>query len=179
ERVQHSPYAPSGLPDRQVATLEFASGTLATFTAVMAQPRSTRRLRIFGTEGLLEGDLGAQSIELSFPDPAGGSGSTREHEHVETGPSGHQGGDAVLAETFWRTAAGEDRVPRAGLADGIDAALGAMALQDSARTGQAVDIAPLRAQGFGTEPIRAPPGAARAVPTAPLRAQVFGPAPVT
>src|SRR5699024_6949376 len=46
ERVQHSPYAPSGLPDRQVATLEFASGTLATFTAVMAQPRSTRRLRI-------------------------------------------------------------------------------------------------------------------------------------
>src|SRR5699024_4158446 len=82
------PYAPSGLPDRQVATLEFASGTLGTLTAVMAQPRSTRRLRIFGTEGLLEGDLGAQSIELSFPDPAGGSGSTSEHEHVETGPSG-------------------------------------------------------------------------------------------
>ena len=153
ERVQHSPYAPSGLPDRQIATFEFASGTLATFTAVMAQPRSTRRLRIFGTEGLLEGDLGAQSLELSFPDPAGGSGSTHEHEHVETGPSGHQGGDAVLAETFWRTAAGEDRVPRAGLADGIDAALGAMALQDSARTGQAVELAPLRAQVFGTEPV--------------------------
>src|SRR5699024_11114532 len=146
ERVQHSPYAPSGLPDRQVATLEFASGTLATFTAVMAQPRSTRRLRIFGTEGLLEGDLEPQSIELSFPDPAGASGSTRDHEDVSTGASGHQGGDAVLAETFWRTAVGEDRIPRASLADGIDAALGAMALQDSARTGQAVYIDPLRAQ---------------------------------
>src|SRR5699024_38046 len=79
--------------------------------------------------------------------------SSSEHEHVETGPSGHQGGDAVLAETFWRAAAGEDRVPRAGLVDGIDAALGAMALQDSARTGQAVEIEPLRAQVFGPEPV--------------------------
>src|SRR5699024_8881119 len=119
----------------------------------MAQPRSTRRLRIFGTDGLLEADLGAQSIDLSFPDPAGGSGSTSEHEHVETRPSGHQGGDAVLAETFWRAAAVEDRVPRAGLADGIDAALDPMAPHDSARTGEAGEIAPLRAQVFGTEPV--------------------------
>ena len=151
ESVQHSPYAPSGLPDRQVATLEFASGTLATFTAVMAQPRSTRRLRIFGTEGLLEGDLGARSLELSFPDPAGGSGTTQEREHIETGSSGHNGGDEVLGDTFWHLAAGEDRVPRAGLVDGIDAVLCAMALQDSARTGHAVEIGPLRAQVFGTE----------------------------
>lgn len=151
ETVQHSPYAPSGLPDRQVATLEFENGTLATFTAVMAQPRSTRRLRIFGTEGLLDGDLGARSIDLSFPDPAGGPGSTREHEEVATGNSGHNGGDEVLGETFWRLAAGEERVPRAGLADGIDAVLCAMALQDSASSGLPVDIAPLRQQVFGAE----------------------------
>ena len=155
ETVQHSPYAPSGLPDRQVATLEFAHGTLATFTAVMAQPRSTRRLRIFGTEGLLEGDLGARSIDLSFPDPAGGPGATREHEEVEIGTSGHNGGDEILGDTFWRLAAGEDRTPRADLADGIDAVLCAMALQDSARTGLPVDIAPLRRQVFGAEqPVR-------------------------
>lgn len=153
ETVQHSPYAPSGLPDRQVATLEFASGTLATFTAVMAQPRSTRRLRIFGTEGLLDGDLGAQSIEVSFPDPAGGSEVTREHEHIDNGSSGHQGGDEILGETFWHLAAGEDRVPRADLKDGIDAALCAMALQDSAATGERVEMAPLRERVFGSEPV--------------------------
>ena len=153
ETVQHSPYAPSGLPDRQVATLEFASGTLATFTAVMAQPRSTRRLRIFGTEGMLDGDLGAQSIEVSFPDPAGGSEVTREHEHIDNGSSGHQGGDEILGETFWHLAAGEDRVPRADLKDGIDAALCAMALQDSAATGERVEMAPLRERVFGSEPV--------------------------
>jgi len=153
EKVQHSPYAPSGLPDRQVATLEFASGTLATFTAVMAQPRTTRRLRIFGTEGLLEGDIGERRIELSFPDPAGSAEVTREHEDIEVGDSGHQGGDEVLGELFWHLAAGEDRVPRAGLADGIDAVLCALALQESARTGQGIDLAPLREQVFGTSAV--------------------------
>lgn len=147
--TQHSPYAPSGLPDRQVATLEFARGTLATFTSVMAQPRTTRRLRIFGTEGLLEGDLSARSIDLSFPDPIGGSEYAQEHETVQVGASGHNGGDEVLGEMFWHLAAGEDRVPRAGLAEGIDAVLCAMALQDSARTGMPVEIAELRRQVFG------------------------------
>ena len=149
ETMQHSPYSPSGLPDRQVATIEFASGVMATFTSVMAQPRSTRRLRIFGTEGLLEGDLSARSIELSFPDPAGGSSMSTESERVEIGASGHHGGDEVLCDTFWRLAAGQDVVPRADLEDGIDAVLCAMALQDSARTGQGVEIDPLRRTVLG------------------------------
>src|SRR5690625_6751390 len=76
--MQHSPYGPSNLPDRQVATIEFENGTQATFTAVMAQPRTTRRIRVFGTEGLLEGDISAKSITLSFPDPAGGKGTSEE-----------------------------------------------------------------------------------------------------
>lgn len=152
--TQHSPYSPSGLPDRQVATLEFDTGTLATFTSVMAQPRSTRRLRIFGTEGLLEGDLSARTLDLSFPDPAGGAGSTQEHESVQIGASGHHGGDEILGELFWRLAAGEDRTPRAGLAEGIDAVLCAMALQDSARTGMPVHLADLRRAVFGaSEPV--------------------------
>ena len=170
EKVQHSPYSPSGLPDRQVATLELSSGALATFTSVMAQPRSTRRLRIFGTEGLLEGDLGARSIDLSFADPSGGAGLTREHESIETGGSGHQGGDEVLGETFWHLAAGEDRLPRAGLAEGIDAVLCAMALQESARTGRAVEIDPLREQVFGTAAsadAAAAPAEAAAAPAGP------------
>jgi predicted dehydrogenase len=150
EKVQHSPYAPSGLPDRQVATLEFASGVLGTFTAVMAQPRTTRRLRIFGTEGLLEGDIGERRLDLSFSDPAGSAEVTREHERIEIGDSGHQGGDEVLGELFWHLAAGEDRIPRAGLADGIDAVLCAMALQESARTGRGIDLDPLREQVFGS-----------------------------
>lgn len=151
ESVQHSPYAPSNLPDRQIATIEFDNGTLATFTAVMAQPRTNRRLRIFGTEGLLEGDIAAEHIALSFPDPAGGPEVTREEIDVEAGSSGHHGGDEVLGDTFWHLAAGQERHPRAGLADGIDAVLCALALQRSAADGEAVDLGALRRQVFGTD----------------------------
>ena len=147
--TQHSPYDSSGLPDRQVATLEFAQGTLATFTSVMAQPRTTRRLRVFGTEGLLEGDLSARTLDATFPDPAGSIRTMHEHETVQAGASGHHGGDEVLGETFWRLAAGQDRIPRAGLAEGIDAVLCAMGLQDSASTGMPVEIADLRRTVFG------------------------------
>src|SRR5699024_5253053 len=88
------------------------------FTAVMAQPRTTRRIRVFGTEGLLEGDISAKSITLSFPDPAGGKGASEEQIAVVSGSSGHNGGDEVLGDTFWHLAAGEDRAPRAGAAEG-------------------------------------------------------------
>jgi predicted dehydrogenase len=150
-REQHSPYAPSGLPDRQVATLEFGNGVMGTFTAVMAQPRNTRRLRIFGNEGLLEADLGARTIDLSFPDSQGGKELTREHIDVEIGSSGHNGGDEVLCDTFWHLATGEDRAPRATLADGIDAVLCSMAMQDSARTGLPVELADSRRRVFGSD----------------------------
>lgn len=148
DTMQHSPYEPSNLPDRQVATIEYENGTLCTFTAVMAQPRSTRRVRIFGTEGLLEGDIDSHDIALSFPDPGGGSGITEERVKIATGGSGHNGGDEVLGDTFWHLAAGEDRIPRAGVAEGIDAALTALALQQSADTGVPVDMGTMRARVF-------------------------------
>ncbi|HIT74291.1 MAG TPA: Gfo/Idh/MocA family oxidoreductase [Candidatus Avipropionibacterium avicola] len=150
DTMQHSPYAPSNLPDRQVATIEFENGTLATFTAVMAQPKTTRRLRIFGTEGLLEGDISAETIELSFPDPNESTGMTTEQVEVAVGGSGHHGGDEVLGDTFWHLAAGEQRTIRAGLVDGIDAVLTALSLQRSAESGAPVDLAELRTQVFGT-----------------------------
>ena len=154
ETEQHSPYAESALPDRQVATIEFENGTLATFTAVMAQPRTTRRLRVFGTEGLLEGDLGRQHIDLSFPDPYGGPGRSTEQVHLQVGESGHNGGDEVLGDTFWHLAAGEDRAPRASLRDGIDACLCAIALQESAGSGLPGDLERLRFEVFGAEQMR-------------------------
>ncbi|MGO2722124.1 MAG: hypothetical protein ACTIAR_17560, partial [Brachybacterium tyrofermentans] len=84
----------------------------------------------------------------------GGAGTTQEHESVQIGASGHHGGDEILGELFWRLAAGEDRTPRAGLAEGIDAVLCAMALQDSARTGMPVELGDLRRTVFGaSEPV--------------------------
>lgn len=149
--MQHSPYGKSNLPDRQVATLEFDNGVLATFTATMAQPRTTRRIRIFGTEGMLEGETAQERITLLFPDPAGSREVTEEQVDVSVGASGHHGGDEVLCETFWHLVAGGERASRAGLVDGIDAVLTAIAVQQSAHSGQAVDLAELRATVFGAQ----------------------------
>ena len=55
----------------------------------------------------------------------------------------------MLGDTFWHLAAGEDRVPRAGVAEGIDAALTALALQQSAESGAPIDMTDLRSQVFG------------------------------
>src|SRR5699024_12752796 len=63
---QHSPYGPSNLPDRQVATIEFENGTQATFTAVMAQPRTTRRIRVFGTEDRKSTRLKSSHVSRSY-----------------------------------------------------------------------------------------------------------------
>lgn len=149
DTMQHSPYSASNLPDRQVATLEFANGVYATFTATMAQPRTTRRIRIFGTEGMLEGATVEKAIRLQFPDPAGGRDFTEEHIDIAAGSSGHSGGDAVLNEAFWKLAAGRGNTSRAGLAEGIDAVLTALAVQSSAASGQPVDMADLRSQVYG------------------------------
>lgn len=149
--AQHSPYTPSDLPDRQVAMLEFENGTLATFTAVMAQPKTTRRLRIFGTEGLLEGDITSDSIVVSHPDPSGTAETTVENIPVSPGtPADHYGGDAVLGDAFWHLAAGDpSSTPRAGLAEGIEGVLTALAVQQSAASGQPIDVDELRHQVFG------------------------------
>lgn len=150
DRAQHSPYAPSNLPDRQVATLEFENGTLATFTAVMAQPKTTRRIRIFGTDAMLEGDITERTFRVIDTDPAGGKEPKTVTEFgVTVGDSGHNGGDEVLGDTFWHLAAGQPRDSRAGLSEGIDAVLTAIALQESAETGQPIALAPWRRIVFG------------------------------
>src|SRR5699024_3355484 len=136
---QHSPYA----------SIESTNGTHAPGTGSLAQPRTTRRIRDFGTEGWLEGDISAKSITRSFPDPAGGKGTSEEQIAVVSGSSGHNGGDEVLGDTFWHLAAGEDRAPRAGVAEGIDAALTALALQRSAESGAPINMEDLRAEVFG------------------------------
>ncbi|MFX4273234.1 Gfo/Idh/MocA family protein [Propionibacteriaceae bacterium Y1685] len=152
DNAQHSPYDTSGLPDRQVATLEFENGVLATFTAVMAQPATTRRIRIFGTGGYLEGDISTASITVTITDPEGGAKPAAvEKIDIATGGSGHHGGDEVLGDTFWHLAAGGEQTSRAGLSDGIDAVLTAIALQESAATGQPVDLTVLRERVFGSD----------------------------
>ena len=121
---------------------------MATFTAVMAQPKTNRRIRIFGTEGHLDGDIGAGSIRISSPNPESETEPLLEELSIVAGPGGHHGGDTGLGDTFWHLAAGDERISRAGLAEGIDAVLTSIAVQQSAETGQPVRLDDLRQKVF-------------------------------
>lgn len=144
-----SPYDfPSDAPDHAAVLLDFASGALGTFVACMGQPRTTRRIRIFGTNGDLEGNIDDSRIVIHKPHVAD-NGCDVQGIQVAAEQHNHHGGDGVLGHAFWRAAAKQSEPSRAGLREGIDAALVALAAQQSAATGQSVDIAEMRAQVFG------------------------------
>jgi predicted dehydrogenase len=139
---------PSDSPDHTAVLLDFASGALCTFMACMGQPRTTRRIRIFGTNGGLEGNIDDSHIVIHKPYPADNGWEAKDIP-ITAEKHNHHGGDGVLAHTFWRTAANQASPSRAGLREGIDAALVALAAQQSAAVGQSIDIAEMRNQVFG------------------------------
>jgi predicted dehydrogenase len=147
--LEGSPYdAPSDSPDHAAVLLDFASGALGTFVACMGQPRTTRRIRIFGTNGDLEGNIDDSRIVVHKPH-ASDNGWDVKDIPVAAEKHNHHGGDGVLGHAFWRTAANQAEPSRAGLREGIDAALVALAAQQSAAVGQSIDIAEMRSQVFG------------------------------
>jgi len=147
--LEGSPYDfPSDSPDHTAVLLDFASGALGTFVACMGQPRTTRRIRIFGTNGDLEGDIDDSRIVVRQPHATDNGWDVKDIP-VAADKHNHHGGDGVLADAFWRTAANQAGPSRAGLREGIDAALVALAGQQSAASGQSVDVAGMRHQVFG------------------------------
>jgi predicted dehydrogenase len=147
--LEGSPYDfPSDSPDHTAVLLDFASGALCTFVACMGQPRTTRRIRIFGTNGDLEGDIDDSRIVAHTPH-AFDNGWQVKDIPIAAEKHNHHGGDGVLGHAFWRTAANQAEPSRAGLREGIDAVLVALAAQQSAAGGQSVDIAEMRNQVFG------------------------------
>lgn len=146
--LEGSPYDfPSDSPDHTAVLLDFASGAVCTFVACMGQPRTTRRIRIFGTNGGLEGNIDDSRIVVHKPNALDNGWDVKEIP-IAAEKHNHHGGDGVLGHAFWRTAANQADPSRAGLREGIDAALVALAAQQSAAAGQSIDIAEMRNQVF-------------------------------
>jgi predicted dehydrogenase len=146
--LEGSPYDfPSDSPDHTAVLLDFASGALCTFVACMGQPRTTRRIRIFGTNGGLEGNIDDSRIVVHKPYALDNGWGVKDIA-IAAEKHNHHGGDGVLGHAFWRTAANQADPSRAGLREGIDAALVALAAQQSAAVGQSIDIAEMRNQVF-------------------------------
>ena len=84
--------------DRQVVNLEFENGGVATFTMTGLSADFSRQLKIFGTEGQLQADMGTKEIVLHR------FGEAPETIPVDMGTeaNGHGGGDYGIMADFLR-----------------------------------------------------------------------------
>jgi predicted dehydrogenase len=142
--------AESDSPDHQFVTIEFDNGILSTFTVCLGQPLNNRRLRIYGANGALEGDIDRSIVAVDKPTEDGG-GSTRQEYGISGGEGGHHGADSVINEAFWRGAMGEPTTIKAGIREGLEAVIIGLAAEESKRTGLPVDVRALRAEVFGND----------------------------
>lgn len=140
------------LPDHQSVIIEWENGIITCFTATFAQLRGTRRMRIAGTSGNVSGDAERSQITL---ETAPNEEFHREEITISHDSSGHHGGDGNTATHFWNSAnpetedsPGTSASAPAGLHEGIEAVLIAIAAQESARSGATVDVRALRNRVF-------------------------------
>jgi len=135
--------APSDVPDHQAVMLEYEDGTLVNFMACHGQPRVTRRIRVFGSNGSLEGDIdrGIVMHDIPFEDRLG---AETKHYQVSFDESGHHGADSVINDAFWAAAAGGVSQSLAGIKEGIEAVIVGLAAEESKRTGLPVQLESLR-----------------------------------
>ncbi len=82
--------------DRQVVNLEFEGGAVATFTMTGLSADFSRQLKIFGTEGQIQADMGTKEIVLHR------FGEEKKAIPVDMGKeaSGHGGGDYGIMRDF-------------------------------------------------------------------------------
>jgi predicted dehydrogenase len=139
------------LPDHQQVMVEFDNGVLSTLSVCFAQPRGTRRMRVWGSQGYIEGDIGRSRIIVEKVAGENGRDCEEEVIDVEHDTSGHHGGDTHIVGGFWRAATGEQVKSKAGLREGIEAVLIAIAAERSKHTGEPIDVMALRRQVFGED----------------------------
>lgn len=139
--------ARSDVPDHQAVMLEFEDGTLVNFMACHGQPRATRRIRIFGSNGSLEGDIDRGEILHDIPYENRLGADTRRHT-IQFDESGHHGADSVINRAFWQAARGGACHNLAGIKEGLEAVIVGLAVEKSKRTGVPVEVAPLRRAVF-------------------------------
>ncbi len=119
--------------------LEYEDGVLINFMACHGQPRATRRLRAFGSNGSLEGDIDRGVILHDVPHEAHLGAETLRHDIVFD-DSGHHGADSVINDAFWKAAAGGEVENLAGVREGIEAVLVGIAAEQSKRSGRPVSL---------------------------------------
>ena len=91
-------YCDNDVVDRQVVNMEFENGGVATFTMPGLSADFSRQLKIFGTEGQIQADMGTKEIVLH----RFGEDPISIPLDIGTEASGHGGGDYGIMADFLR-----------------------------------------------------------------------------
>ena len=120
--------------DHQVVNIRFSDDTQGVFTVVSMSPTPGRDIRIFGSDGYLEGELEQGIIRMK---------NYWEDSGLKEIPLGatdaHGGGDTRILAEFMECIEHHER-PLSTVADGAQASLIALAAQKSADTGTVVSV---------------------------------------
>jgi predicted dehydrogenase len=121
--------------DNGIAVVDYDSGVRATYTVNVVSARSTRQMRVMGTEASLEGDMeeGLVHIWPRF------SRECITHDLREKMKSGHGGADDQILKDFLRCCRTGEK-PRSSWADGRASIEVGLAARESCDTGQAVEL---------------------------------------
>ena len=122
--------------DNQVAIIEYANGTRATFHANCNAGIPERRMYILGSEGALRADLYAGTIQTRRI----GFDTVIENHSVDV-VDGHGGGDEQLVRELADSML-HGTPPTVGLAEGVTSAVTCFAIDDAMNRGQVVDVGP-------------------------------------
>jgi len=123
--------------DNQVAILEYANDTRATFHMNCSTNLPERRMYICGTDGTLRADVIPGVIELRR------LGYDVETERLDTGAKGgHGGGDEVMHQELV-DAIVKGVVPESGIDEGLKSAITAFGIDQAMQSGSVVDMDPL------------------------------------
>ncbi len=132
------------VPDRQVMNIEYENGILATFTAVMEQPETTRTISVHGSAGQIVGNIGRDELHVHRLSEDDYVGYTPEQVPLGHDDSGHHGADSIIGEQFKAMLRGSDQRPQAGLREGIEGCLVAFAAEQSRHEGKVVVMSEMR-----------------------------------
>jgi|LSQX01.3.fsa_nt_gb predicted dehydrogenase len=124
--------------DHQVVNLEYENGILATFSYAWGQPDSTRTIHIFGTNGRIWGNISENSITVEYFENR--IVKKEEVQVIVNNSSGHFGADKYLSDKVFEIFSGKEATIRAGMREGFEAALVALAIDKSSREGRIVNM---------------------------------------
>jgi hypothetical protein len=116
---------------------------------VQAQSATRRTIHIMGSKGRIYGVVNDNRFSVFKQDLQGNETITVVEVHPDA--SGHNGGDSVLTNDFFKHLEGNPNKDRPGLQEGIDAAIMCIAADESAESGELIKLSPIRRKVFGDE----------------------------